>query len=128
MAKARADGGRAVRVAQRMQEELAVILPRLRDPRAQGAIVSRIELSDDLSFAKVYVRAGMVVEAPDEKGQKQFLKGLESATPRVRREVAESLNLQKAPELRFIYDTGIEHASRVEDILKEIAADDRGRS
>jgi len=128
MAKARADGGRAVRVAQRMQEELAVILPRLRDPRAQGAIVSRIELSDDLSFAKVYVRAGMVVEAFDEKGQKHFLKGLESATPRVRREVAESLNLQKAPELRFIYDTGIEHASRVEDILKEIAADDKSRS
>jgi ribosome-binding factor A len=127
MAKARADGGRAVRVAQRMQEELAVILPRLRDPRAQGAIVSRIELSDDLSFAKVYVRAGLVVEAPDERGQRAFLKGLESATPRVRREVAESLNLQKAPELRFIYDTGVEAASRVDEILKEIADETRNR-
>lgn len=127
MAKARADGGRAVRVAQRMQEELAMILPRLRDPRAHGAIVSRIELSADLSFAKVYVRAGLLVEAPDEKGQRAFLKGLDSATPRVRREVAESLNLQKAPELRFIYDTGVEAASRVEDILKEIADEDRSR-
>ncbi len=127
MAKVRADGGRAVRVAQRMQEELAVILPRLRDPRAQGAIVSRIELSDDLSFAKVYVRAGLVVEAPDERGQKAFLKGLESATSRVRREVAESLNLQKAPELRFIYDTGVEAASRVDEILKEIADEGRNR-
>jgi ribosome-binding factor A len=120
-------GGRAVRVAHRMQEELAAILPRLRDPRVIGAVVTRIEISDDLSFAKVYVRAGLVAEKPDDAGKRTFLKGLTSATPMVRREVAEALDLQKAPELRFIYDEGAEHATRVEEILREIADEDEGR-
>jgi ribosome-binding factor A len=120
MAKARADGGRAVRVAQRMQEELGSILPRLRDPRIQGVTVTRIQLSDDLSFARVFVRAGLVVDKPDEAGKKVFLKGLTAAMPLIRREVAEQLNLQKAPELRFVYDEGVEHANRVEEILREI--------
>lgn len=120
MAKARADGGRAVRVAQRMQEELGSILPRLRDPRIQGVTVTRIQLSDDLSFARVFVRAGLVVDKPDEAGKKTFLKGLTAAMPLIRREVAEMLNLQKAPELRFVYDEGVEHANRVEEILREI--------
>ena len=120
MAAKRADGGRAVRVAQRMQEELGSILPRLRDPRVQGVVVTRVQLSDDLSFARIFVRAGLVVEKPDEAAQKTFLKGLQAAMPRVRREVAEALNLQKAPELRFMYDVGMEHASRVEELLREI--------
>jgi ribosome-binding factor A len=120
MARARADGGRAVRVAQRMQEELGSILPRLRDPRIQGVTVTRIQLSDDLSFARVFVRAGLVVDKPDEAGKKVFLKGLTAAMPLIRREVAEQLNLQKAPELRFVYDEGVEHANRVEEILREI--------
>ncbi len=123
MAKARADGGRAVRVAQRMQEELGKILPRLRDPRIQGVTVTRIQLSEDLSFARVFVRVGLVVEKPDEAGKKTFLKGLTAAMPLIRREVAEQLNLQKAPELRFVYDEGVEHANRVEEILREIEGD-----
>lgn len=120
MAKARADGGRAVRVAQRMQEELGSILPRLRDPRVAGVTVTRIQLSDDLSFARVFVRIGLVAEKPDEAGKKTFLKGLEAAGAHVRRQVAEALNLQKAPELRFVYDEGMEHANRVEELLREI--------
>jgi ribosome-binding factor A len=116
-------GGRAVRVAQRLQEELASVLPSLRDPRVAGAVVSRIELSEDLSFARIYVRAGLVAAPPDDAGKKTFLKGLAAATPRVRRSVAEALDLQKAPELRFVYDDGLEHANRVEELLREIAED-----
>ena len=121
-----AGGGasRSARVAQRMQEELAAVLPRLRDPRVAGVVVTRIELSDDLSFARIFVRAGLLAEKPDEAGKRTFLKGLTSAMPRVRREVAESLNLQKAPELRFVYDEGAEHANRVEAILREIAGEE----
>ena len=37
--------------------------------------------------------------------------------------VAEALNLQKAPELRFVYDVGMEHASRVEELLREIESE-----
>jgi ribosome-binding factor A len=57
---------------------------------------------------------------PAEAGTRTVLQGLEAATPRVRREVAEQLNLQKAPELRFVYDEGVEHANRVEELLREI--------
>ena len=36
------------------------------------------------------------------------------------------LNLQKAPELRFVYDEGMEHANRVEEILREIDHEKKG--
>ena len=48
---------RSARVAERMRVELATMLRSLRDPRVVGALVTRIELTDDLSFARIYVRS-----------------------------------------------------------------------
>ena len=47
---------RATRVAGRLREELAAALRALSDPRVQGVLVSRIEITDDLQTARVYVR------------------------------------------------------------------------
>ena len=106
--------------AERMREEVSRELSSLSDPRVQGVVVTRIELTDDLAFARIYVRRDL---GADEEQQKSLLRGLEAAHGRVRREVGKRLGLRVAAQLRFVYDEGIDHQNRIEDILREIADD-----
>jgi ribosome-binding factor A len=102
-----------------MQEELAVLLRSLSDPRLQGVFVSRVEMTDDLQTAKVFVRheqAGALTM----QARKALLKGFEAASGRLRRDVSRAVAHRRSPELRFIYDEGQDSAHRVEEILREI--------
>jgi ribosome-binding factor A len=45
----------------------------------------------------------------------------------LRREVTQRLGLRHAPELRFLYDEGLDRTSEIEKILDEIAAERRTR-
>ena len=115
---------RAVRVAERVRQELADRLRELRDPRLEGATVTGTVLTDDLQLAKVHVR--VLAEDPtsvDARRRKELLKGFEAAAPRLRRELAQSLKLRYAPQLKFFYDEGLEAAGRVEELLREIDHD-----
>ncbi|HMY19634.1 MAG TPA: 30S ribosome-binding factor RbfA [Polyangium sp.] len=115
-------GMRANRVAARVQEELATLLRSLSDPRLQGIFISRVEMTDDLQVAKVYVRHEQAGELSPAK-QKSLLRGFEAASGRLRKEVARAVALRRAPELRFIYDAGQDSAHRVEEILREIRSE-----
>jgi ribosome-binding factor A len=112
---------RSARVAERMREELAMMLRSLRDPRVVGALVTRIDLTDDLSFARIYVRKD--IGADDEAERRSLVKGLESAAGKLRGDLTRALGLRVAPGLRFHYDEGIDHQTRVEEILREIAGE-----
>ena len=57
-----------------------------------------------------------------------MLKGFELVSGRLRKEVARAVALRRAPELRFIYDAGQDSALRVEEILREIRAEDEAQS
>lgn len=111
------DVKRATRVAGRLREELAAALRDLRDPRVAGAAVSRVEMTDDLQLAKVYVRR---LEGGDEASNKALIKGLDAASGRLRREVSRALALRYAPTLRFFYDEAPDAVQRVEEILRDI--------
>lgn len=109
---------RSQRVASRMREELMLLLRGLNDPRLGGAVITRIELTDDLAFARVFVRQELLVS--NEAQHKQMLRGFEAASGRLRQQAGKALNLRHAPELRFLYDDGQDAATRVEEILREI--------
>lgn len=115
---------RATRVAGRLQEELSAAMRTLRDPRLQGVLVSRVEVTDDLQSAKVYVRRE---QGGDEKEVKAALKALGAAAGRLRTAVGQALALRYTPELRFFYDTSLDAVQRVEELLREVK-DERGRS
>jgi ribosome-binding factor A len=109
---------RSSRVAERMREEVSRELLALSDPRVAGVVVTRIDLTDDLAFARVYVRRDL---GADENEKKALMRGLEAAHGRVRREVGKRLDLRVAAQLRFVYDEGIDHQNRIEELLREIA-------
>ncbi len=109
---------RAVRVAGQVRGELVVALRALRDPRLASVLVSRVELTDDLQLARVYVR--LEVGGEDERARRGAIKALEAAAGRLRREVGQALGLRYVPDLRFRYDEAPDAVNRVEELLREI--------
>jgi ribosome-binding factor A len=115
---------RASRVAEGLRQELSMLVSQtLRDPRARGAVISRVEMTDDLREARVYVRA--LEGAQDDARKKELVKGLASAAGVLRREATRALKLRVAPELKFFYDEGDDQRTRVESLLMEIEHDAR---
>jgi ribosome-binding factor A len=115
---------RASRVAEGLRQELSMlVLQTLRDPRVKNAVISRVEMTDDLREARVYVRA--LEGAQDDDRKKDLVIGLGRAAGVLRREVTKALKLRVAPELKFFYDEGDDQRTRVESLLMEIEHDAR---
>ncbi len=119
-------GTRALRVSEGVRQEVAALLASdVRDPRAAGAVVTKVEMTSDLRSAHVRVR---LLEGGDEPERRKALVGaLRRASGLLRREVTRRLGLRFAPELRFDYDDGIDHTTNVERLLAEIDAEKRSR-
>lgn len=109
---------RSTRVAGRMREELAVAIGGLSDPRIVGTIVTRVEVTDDLQTAKVYVRHEL--GATDPQSQRALLRALDNASGKLRHDVTQALSLRYSPKLKFFYDEAQDAATRVEELLREI--------
>ena len=110
---------RRLRVERHLREELTRALGRLHDPRLAAVAITGVTLTDDLAFARIYVRPGL----DGEGDPRPLLRGLEAASGRLRGEMGRALGLRRAPELRFLYDDGVERAGRVEALLAEIEAE-----
>jgi ribosome-binding factor A len=99
-----------------MRREISAILGRLRDPRLHTMVsVTDVEVTKDLSSAKVYVSLLETGEARD-----QVLQALGRATGFVRHELAGVLGLREMPEIHFKLDTSIEHGARVDELLRKL--------
>ncbi|HEX7665441.1 MAG TPA: 30S ribosome-binding factor RbfA [Polyangiaceae bacterium] len=115
---------RSARVAEGLMQELAVqIGQHLRDPRVKNTVVSRVELTDDLRTARVYVRA---LEGSEDKARNDaILEGLAKAAGVLRRQATKALKLRVAPELTFFYDDGLDKRTRIDSLLLEIEHENR---
>jgi ribosome-binding factor A len=103
-------------------------LAALRDPRLAGVVVTRVEMTDDLQQARIYVRASGaagegVPAGGDDRAQRAVLSGLGAAGPRLRRSVSQAVGLRYAPNLRFFWDEAPEAVNRIEELLREIHAE-----
>lgn len=108
------------RRAQDIRMALQKIFTELKDPRVSPMLsVLKVDLSNDLSYCKVYVSAIEGVEKTDES-----VKGLKSAAGFIRREIAHRLNLRKAPEFKFIADHSIDHSMHINELLNKVITPD----
>jgi ribosome-binding factor A len=119
-------GTRARRVGEGLRKELASLLAsEVKDPRAAGAVLTRVDVTSDLRSARVGVR--LLEHGDDEAKRRALLGALRRAAGMLRREVTHRLGLRYAPELRFEYDEGVDATTRIEELLDEIAAEKRSR-
>lgn len=102
-------GYRTDRISEDIKREVIAVMRELKDPRVQGMLtVVRVDVSNDLSYAKVYVSAMEGIETA-----KIAVKGLKAASGYIRREVGQHLRLRKTPEFNFVADDSIEHGMKI---------------
>lgn len=111
-------GHRGPRLGELFRRELThLLMGPLKDPRLDGVTVTDVRAARDLSFATVYIRSDEDVEAA--------IEGFEHAIGFIRRELGRTLRLRKIPEFRFVADETPEHASRIDELLRQARESDR---
>ncbi len=111
---------RRLRVEGEILQYLSLAIRELEDPRLQGVSVTRVQMTDDLQLVRVFVHAVVLGAEPDQTRQREILRGLRSASGRLRRQMGQNLALRYVPDLRYFYDSGFDHARRVDELLAEI--------
>lgn len=116
--------GRTRRIGQQLQQELAQVLQRdIKDPRIGMVTVNDVEVSRDLSYAKVFVT--FFEDQPELLKQK--LAALEVAAPYVRTLVAGRMKLRVMPELRFVYDSSLAEGMRMSNLVSQVISNDEAK-
>ena len=109
-------GKRLDRVNQLIKEEVSTLLQReLKDPRLGFVTVTDVETAKDLRVAKVFVSV-----LGDERQWATSLAGLASARGFVRNWLRQHLDLRVTPEIEFRPDHSMEHAARIQSLLKRV--------
>lgn len=112
---------RPEQVGETVRQVVADALAReVRDPRVGFVTVTRVDVSGDLSHARI------AVAVPGEEADRQrALEGLESAAGFLRGRVARALSTRTVPELHFELDRGLEHAARINALLAGLERPDQ---
>lgn len=108
---------KGVRAASEIQRELGnILLEDARDEDFKHVTITACEVSNDLSFAKVYFTT------LDDRDK--VLKDLNNAAGFFRSLLADRLIMRHTPELKFIFDESIEYGQNIERIIKELNEED----
>jgi len=114
---------RTQRVADQIQRELASLIQReVKDPRVGMATVSAVEVSRDLSHAKVFVT--IFNGSEDEQEIIESVKALNSASGFLRSQLGQRMKLRIVPTLRFHYDDSLSRGNYLSNLIDQARASD----
>jgi ribosome-binding factor A len=89
-----------------------------KDPRLKGISLTSVELTRDLSVARVYFS----LFNPDDKPE-PVLEGLEKANGFLRTKLGRELLIRQVPQLRFVYDDSAKQAAYISDLIDKALPD-----
>ncbi|MGE3919459.1 MAG: 30S ribosome-binding factor RbfA [Gammaproteobacteria bacterium] len=111
---------RTERLNELVRRELSVIIQReITDPRLGMVSISAVEITNDLSYAKIYV----TILVPDEEIKTQ-IKILNHAAPFLRTLLAQRVKMRIVPQLLFIYDESIRQGEHLTSLIDSAIEDD----
>jgi len=94
----------------------------VKDPRVQGVALTAVDLSRDLSVARVHF--SLMDPEADVAGA---LQGLERATGFLRGKLGKAIKVRHVPELRFMHDDSAAESQRLSDLIDQtVMADEQG--
>lgn len=112
---------RLSRINEDMRRELTQVMRSVKDPRVTGVItVLRVEVTNDLSLAKVFISS-----MDGEEATKEAVKGLKNAAGYIRSQLAGKMRLRKMPELKFIADNSTQHFFELDNLLKSVLPEEK---
>ena len=116
---------RVDRLSQQLQKELAVILQReIKDPRLHHMItVSQVDVSRDLSYAKIYVTfLGL-----EQDKVKDNLKILNDAKGFIRGLIGKRIQTRIVPQVQFYYDSTLDEGIRLTALVESARRADEAK-
>jgi len=114
---------RTQRVADQIQRELAGLIQReVKDPRVGMATVSAVEVSRDLSHAKVFVT--ILNGTEDAQEIVESVKALNNASGFLRSQLGQRMKLRIVPTLRFHYDDSLSRGNYLSNLIDQARASD----
>ena len=109
-------GDRVERVAAQFQQEIAMILQQeLKDPHLGFVTITRVELSKDLGYGKVFFSC---LGPPEERARSQD--ALERSARFIHGLLKKRFRLKIIPSLAFRYDESIERSIAMSDVLDRL--------
>lgn len=109
---------RTDRVASLLKEALSeLLLFSVRDPRVQGVVVTRVQVTADLSLCRVHVRTLGEARA-------EAMEGLRACAGFLRREVGARVRLLRTPRFEFFHDDLPEQVAAVEALIEKVRRED----
>ncbi len=107
---------RVKRVSETLKEVLSEIIQyELKDPRIGFVTITRVEMSADLRFARVWV------SVLGSSGENQaLLEALDGAKGFIKGEISKRIRLRYMPELNFLIDSNVENYVRIDKIIRKL--------
>ena len=104
------------KVTEAIKKEVSLIIhDELKDPRLGFVTVTKMELTGDFRYAKVFFSV-----LGKEEDYKRTKEALDSAKGFIRRLIAQRIRLRLVPEIAFKEDKSCEYSIKIEEVLNEI--------
>lgn len=112
---------RAERVGEQMKQEIMdIVNNKVKDPSVGFLTITDVELTNDLSHAKVY----LTVLGSNKEIDNTF-KALEKAKGFIKSELGSRMRLRIIPDLTFEYDKSIEYGNKIERMIQDLHKEDK---
>lgn len=113
---------RSTRVAEQLRRELAELLRQTsKDPRLQQVTITEVEVTRDISHARVYF--SQLDDAPEQIELTR--QALDRSAGFLRRELGRAMRLRHVPELKFLHDRSIAEGMRMDALIAKARERDR---
>ena len=105
------------RLANVLVKEISnILMTEIKDKDIKFVTITHIDLSSDLSYAKVYFTTLL-----ENDKKEKCLKDLNGAKGFIRNElIKRKIEIRKMPEFTFIFDESIEYGNKIEKIIEDI--------
>ena len=96
-------------------KEISQILQNeIKDENIKFVTVTGCEITNDLSFAKVFVTIF------DKDKKETTMKALDKAKSFIRGELSKKVEIRHTPELRFVFDDSIEYGEKIDKLIEDL--------
>ena len=93
---------------------------KIKDKRLKNIIITEVNLTKDLSYARIYFTS-----LNHENMKKENTATLDKAVGFLRNEISNKLSIKKVPQLNFIFDTKEEDANHINKLIDSAIENDK---
>ncbi len=110
---------RSQRIGDLLQRELAVLVQNLSDPRLELISITGVDLSKDLSHARVHFT---MLNCDSDADMERTTSVLNRAAGFLRKGLSKATDLRSVPKIRFYFDSSISRARNINALIHEANA------